>query len=415
MSSFVRLLILATLLLGLFLAAVLATQGWLHRQRERLQTEAIATRRAQFLAAVELTAPGQPPWTRQQLNALGALIDADITLQPAPPQTAPAKPGRIIFVQLLPGADGGAPMHAIVSFPAPPLMRFQLAHTRTWALLLVFALGVLLLFVTVSTFWRRPIVSDGDSHLSWRTSRGEMGSLEQLAKVSVAQGTALAQERDVHQRTEQDLLLNQRLLNQSLEEKFRLGRDLHDGLIQSLYAAGMTLESIRPMLTREPAEADRRLAQCLDQLNATIREVRNHITGLAPDKLSRLSFAAALEFFIQELRAGRELAFSPTIDEDAAAALSSDRTVEALQIAREAISNSLRHGHATRITVRLHRNGPEVVLLVQDNGCGFDPVAKGGSGSGLGNMQARAEHLGAVLRIDSRPTDGTRVVLTIPV
>jgi signal transduction histidine kinase len=89
--------------------------------------------------------------------------------------------------------------------------------------------------------------------------------------------------------------------------------------------------------------------------------------------------------------------------------------VEILQITREAISNSLRHGGATRISVRLHRNGPEVGLLVQDNGTGFDSAARAGHGHGLGNMQARANHLGAVLRIDSRPGDGTRVVLTIPV
>jgi signal transduction histidine kinase len=89
--------------------------------------------------------------------------------------------------------------------------------------------------------------------------------------------------------------------------------------------------------------------------------------------------------------------------------------MEVLQIAREAISNSLRHGRADIINVRLHRSGPEVGLLVQDNGPGFDPESPRQGGLGLANMQARATHLRAVLRIDSRPGEGTRVVLTIPV
>jgi signal transduction histidine kinase len=415
MSSLARLLILSALLLGLFVAAVLAAQGWLHRQDEKLRGEAIAGRRVQLLKAAELIPAVQPPWNRQQLEMLGDLIEAEITLLPANKEPATAPAGRLAFVELLPGGAGHPPVRAEVVFTTPPLMRLQLVHMRTWSMLLVFTLGIVLLFIAISVLWQRPLEGNPETRTPWRLSRGEMGSLEQLAKVSAAQSSALAEARDVQQRTEQDLLLNQRLLTQSLEEKIRLGRDLHDGLIQSLYATGLTLESIRPLLQSDPAEADRRLGQCLEQFNGTIREVRNHITGLAPAELSRLSFAAAVELFVQELRAGRDLEFKPTIDEDAASSLSPEKTVEILQITREAISNSLRHGGATRISVRLHRNGPEVGLLVQDNGTGFDPDARAGQGHGLGNMQARAAHLGAVLRIDSRPGDGTRVVLTIPV
>lgn len=415
MPSLARFLILSTLLLGLFLAVAVATQGWLQRQGARLQTEAIETRRAQFLKAVELTRPGNPPWTQEQLAALGQVIDADVKLMTSVPDTDPVPADRILFVQSLPAVDDQGTVYAVVSFAAPPLLRIQLAHARTWALLLILALGVLLLFVTVSTIWQRTGASGPDSRTPLHTTRSEINSLEHLARTSVAQGSALAKERDAHLRTEQDLLLNQRLLNQSLEEKIRLGRDLHDGLIQSLYAAGLTLESIRPLLSRDPTEADQRLERCRDQLNVAIRDVRNYITGLSPDKLRRLSFAAALELFMQELRAGRKVEFSSTIDEEAASALTSAQTVETLQIAREAISNSLRHGRSNQITVRLHRSGQEVGLLVQDDGIGFDPAGNESGGYGLGNMRARADHLGASLRIDSRIGDGTRVVATIPV
>ena len=415
MPSLARLLVLSAVLLGLFLAAVLVAQGWLRRQDDRLRAEAVATRRAQFAQAAALVSSPPSAWTGQQRDRIGAAIDATITVL-VPGSPAPAVPaGHLGFVAELsaPGAD--SPHRVAVAFPLPPLLRSPLIHFRTWAFLLVLALAIMLLFVALGTLWPRQIGAGGDSRTPWRVTKREMGSLEQLAKVSAAQSTALAEARDVQQRTEEDLLLNQRLLNQSFEEKIRLGRDLHDGLIQSLYAAGLTLESIRPLIPANPTEADRRLEQCLDQLNAAIRDVRNYITGLAPNELRRLSFGAAIELFIRELRAGREVEFRPTIDEDAAAALPPDRTLEILQIAREAISNSLRHGGATRLSVRLHRSGDEVGLLVHDNGTGFIPEDRTGTGHGLGNMHARAAHLGAVLRIDSRPGDGTRVVLTIPV
>ncbi len=415
MPSLARLLVLSAVLLGLFLAAVLVAQGWLRRQDERLRAEAVATRRAQFQQAAAFLSAPPSAWTERQREQLGTVLDAEVTVL-APGAIAPELPvGNLGFVFEVAAPGKTAPDRVAVAFALPPLLRLPLIHFRAWAFLLVLALAIMLLFVGLGTLWPRQIGPASESRTPWRVTKREMGSLEQLAKVSAAQSTALAEARDVQQRTEEDLLLNQRLLNQSLEEKIRLGRDLHDGLIQSLYAAGLTLESIRPLIPTKPTEADRRLEQCLDQLNAAIRVVRNYITGLAPNELRRLSFGAAIELFIRELRAGRDIEFRPTIDEDAAAALSPDRTLEVLQIAREAISNSLRHGGANHLNVRLHRSGDEVGLLVHDNGTGFNPEGRASAGHGLGNMHARAAHLGAGLRIDSRPGDGTRVVLTIPV
>src|SRR5882724_4342522 len=99
------------------------------------------------------------------------------------------------------------------------------------------------------------------------TTRTEIGALARLAESSVAQGQALALERDSRQRAEENALLNQQLLNRSLEEQIRLGRDLHDGIIQSLYAAGLVIESARTIAKTDPAESDRRLAQLLQMLN----------------------------------------------------------------------------------------------------------------------------------------------------
>lgn len=254
-----------------------------------------------------------------------------------------------------------------------------------------------------------------DSRPPFAGSRAEIGALALLAETSAAQGAALARERDVRQRAEADALLNQQLLNRSLEEKIRLGRDLHDGIIQSLYAAGLVIQSARTVAPSDPAEADRRLAQGLDSLNQTIRDVRAYIAGLAPDNLRQTGFAQALEALFTELRAGRDVRFDLKIDDAATARLTPEQSTEALQLAREAISNSLRHGGASLITVRLHPGDGEICLLVQDNGAGFDPARRNGAGHGLANMEARAARLGATLRIESRPGEGTRLVLTFPV
>jgi signal transduction histidine kinase len=405
MSSITRLLAFSALLLGLFLAVALAAHLWLQRQGERLQAEATEHRRQQFTEILALVQPGDAPWSPGTVAQLERLADAKLTFTADPmPQ---AVPGRLGFVHALPSAN------VTVTFALPPLLRLQLAHARTWVALLVLAAGLVMLVVAASAFWRRPADGVPGSRSPWRVSRGEMQSLERLAKTSVAQNSALTQERDARRRTEQDLALNQSLLNQSLEEKIRLGRDLHDGLIQSLYAVGLTLESAKPLLTTDPAETERRVEKCLAQLNATIRDVRDYITGLAPEKLQRVGFDQALRLLLEELRGERTIRLVQHVDEDAARALDPAATTEILQVIREAMSNSLRHGGATEITVRLHRNDREVGLLVQDNGRGFETAGQD-RGFGLDNMQARAVQLGASLRIDSQPGAGTRVIVTLP-
>lgn len=254
-----------------------------------------------------------------------------------------------------------------------------------------------------------------DPRAPFAAARQEMGTLTKLAEASAAQEAELSRERGVRQRAEEDARLKQQLLAQSVDEKIRLGRDLHDGIIQSLYAVGLTLETIRPLLRNDPGQAERRLDETRTSLNAAIRDVRSYITGLAPDNLRRASFSRAVAALFDQLRAGRTVQFDMQVDEAAAAALTVEQNVEALQIAREAISNALRHGLATQITLRMHVGDREVGLLVQDNGRGFDPNQGREGGHGLANMRARAEQLGASLRVTSQLGQGVRVIATFPV
>jgi signal transduction histidine kinase len=254
----------------------------------------------------------------------------------------------------------------------------------------------------------------GDSRAPFRVTRTEVGTLAKLAQSSVAQGEELSRERDVRRRAQEDANLKQQLLTQSLDEKIRLGHDLHDGIIQSLYAAGLTLESVRALVKSNPDEADRQLEETRATLNSAIRDVRAYIVGLAPENLRRAGFAHALSALLGELRAGREAQFDMKIDDEAAALLTPEQSVEALQIAREAVSNALRHGRATQITLRMHKGEREVCLLVQDNGTGFNASSRRDGGHGLGNMHARAKRIGASLRVTSAPGEGARVLATMP-
>jgi signal transduction histidine kinase len=103
------------------------------------------------------------------------------------------------------------------------------------------------------------------------------------------------------------------------------------------------------------------------------------------------------------------------LDPAATALIAPEQTTDVVNILREAISNSLRHGRARTVTVRAGRGEGSVVLAVQDDGAGFDPAASRGPGHGLANMQARAGMLGGVVDVASVPGKGTRVLLTLPV
>lgn len=275
------------------------------------------------------------------------------------------------------------------------------------------ALGAALALALLISLAIRPGQTSATKH-PYPSARAEMGTLARLAETSVAQGEELSRERDERRRAEEDARLKQQLLAQSLDEKIRLGRDLHDGIIQSLYAAGLTLESVRALVKTNPDEADRRLEQTRAGLNDAIRDVRAYIAGLTPEKLRRAGFAHGLSAMLSELQSAREAKFEIQIDDEAAALLTPEQSIEALQIAREAVSNALRHGRATVVVLRMHPGEREVCLLVQDNGTGFDPAQPRAGGHGLGNMHARAARLGATLQVTSRPGEGTRVLATLP-
>jgi signal transduction histidine kinase len=191
-----------------------------------------------------------------------------------------------------------------------------------------------------------------------------------------------------------------------LEDRERIAKELHDGVIQALFAVGLGLQG-SAMLARDP-ELQRRIGGAVEELDRVIGDLRNYIFGLRPGILADRQLDQALRRLGEELEQKTGVVTVVEVDPAAAAALA-ETAAEVVQLAREALSNVSRHAQATTCRVSLYRDGATVVLEVDDDGRGFDPARTRPSGQGLRNLGARAEALGGRVEIDSRSGEGTRV------
>ncbi|HET7473868.1 MAG TPA: GAF domain-containing sensor histidine kinase [Candidatus Limnocylindrales bacterium] len=199
------------------------------------------------------------------------------------------------------------------------------------------------------------------------------------------------------------------------DERDRIGRDLHDGIIQSLYAVSLSLEDVPELMADAPSEAERRLDGAIESLNLAIRDIRNFIYGLRPEAVDGSQVLAGIAALVQEVRDGGLVDVVATLDPAADPALDPSAGVELLTLAREALSNASRHARARRIDVLLGTAGEGSVLEIADDGVGFDPGRPlPGVHRGLRNMRVRAEDLGGRLEIESAPGAGTRVRVWLP-
>jgi len=196
-----------------------------------------------------------------------------------------------------------------------------------------------------------------------------------------------------------------------MEERERIAKELHDGIIQSLFAVGMDLQGTA--LVSGSTEVSGRIEHAVEELDGVIRDLRNYIFGLRPGILADRQLDQALRNLGEEMRAGLPQAIDVQIDAAVAASLSS-RSTDIVQLTREALSNVARHAQAKSASVRLERRGSEAVLTVQDDGVGFRPGVNP-AGNGLLNMRERAARLGGSLNVTSAVGKGTTLRIAFPV
>jgi signal transduction histidine kinase len=198
-----------------------------------------------------------------------------------------------------------------------------------------------------------------------------------------------------------------------VEERDRIGRDLHDGTIQRMYGVALGLDDVAELASRDPAAASERIDRAINALHEAIAEVRNFIYGLRPGPVLEGSLGSALESLADETQ--RNAAIQVDVTAPPVANLSPVERGELLSIAREAVSNVVRHADATHARIEVAAGNGELRLEIADDGAGFDTGAPTADGyHGLDNMRRRAESLAGTLRVDSAPGAGTRIIVTVP-
>jgi signal transduction histidine kinase len=198
-----------------------------------------------------------------------------------------------------------------------------------------------------------------------------------------------------------------------LEERARLSRELHDGLAQDLWLAKLTTGRLAAL--GDLGTEARALAGDLRQtIDAGIAETQQAMAAMRePTEPTRTSFDDLMSRCVSEFgdRFGLRVEF---VCEQHLPVLTSRAQAEALRIAQEALTNVRRHADATVVRVRAGVESGHLVVVVGDNGCGFNPEAVGTNAFGLASMRERAALIGGELRIDSRPLHGTRISLLVP-
>ena len=199
-----------------------------------------------------------------------------------------------------------------------------------------------------------------------------------------------------------------------VDERDRISRDLHDGVIQAIYAQTLALDDVPDLMRTEPDEAAARVDDAIDALHAVIRDIRNFIFGLRPVLVESGDLADGLRHLATELHRNGGVDVSVDVRDPGRLLprLSIEVVAEVLAITREALTNVARHAEATTCRVELDAIDSVLEMAIIDDGRGFDSAAATPRGHhGLSNIRARAAALDAELTVTSASGAGTRVIM----
>jgi signal transduction histidine kinase len=199
-------------------------------------------------------------------------------------------------------------------------------------------------------------------------------------------------------------------------DRERIGRELHDGIIQNIYAAGLSLEDSQHLVVENPSLAQQRIRSVMDILSRTIQDIRRYIFDLRTAEQSR-ELEAVLEDLVQDMRLDTFLEIDLNVEGQRCCWMSPQHLAHVTQIAREALSNVVQHADASQVAVNLAYQGETTSLTIADDGNGMGPyfLLEGSHhGQGIANMRARARLLGGEIVLESRPGHGLQLILTIP-
>jgi signal transduction histidine kinase len=197
-----------------------------------------------------------------------------------------------------------------------------------------------------------------------------------------------------------------------LEDRERIARDLHDTVIQRIFATGLSLQSVAARCT-DPLLAER-LQASVDDLDDTVRHIRTTIFELQRQRLPGRSVRQEVLDLAYE--AGEALGLDPIVRFDGPIDLvvADDVADHLLATVRESLTNVVKHARSPRLEVRLHVEDGLLVLEVLDEGVGLSDDDTDGSGQGLRNLRSRATLLGGDMQVAARPSGGTALTWSVP-
>ena len=209
---------------------------------------------------------------------------------------------------------------------------------------------------------------------------------------------------------------NQRIRAEIItEERERIGMDLHDGIIQSLYGIGLSLEHARMDLNKGKNNGVAEIEKSMKALEGAIADIRAYILDLRPRQLRHSNLLEGMQSLIREFRANTMVDVNLTGSPQDVDGLARPQMDALYHIFQESLSNTAKHARATMVSVRLWRQDDRVMLRVNDDGTGFE-ISKPNHriGHGLSNMKARAEGVGGGIEVISIRKQGTTLLAWMP-
>ena len=231
---------------------------------------------------------------------------------------------------------------------------------------------------------------------------------ERALRVLATQAGVAVENARLHEETQRAQIELLRL--EVLDERERIAKELHDGVIQSLFAVGMNLQGAAALT--QDANMTARIESAVEDIDRAIRDLRNYIFGLRPGILADRQLDQALRQLAAEFEERTDVVTVVDVDPTVAAELASVAS-DVVQITREALSNVGRHAQATTCRVTLRSTDGGAMLEIDDDGNGFE-LSGAHDGLGLANLRERIDSLGGSLDIQSGVGAGTTVRVLLP-
>ncbi len=200
-----------------------------------------------------------------------------------------------------------------------------------------------------------------------------------------------------------------------LEERDRIGMDLHDGIIQAIYGNWLVLEHAKLLTDEDPKHAQARIQHAIKELNQVIRDLRSYILDLRPRQLGDENLMNGLKRLVSEYRANTLNESNLNGNPEDVADLPQSHALALFHICQEALANVAKHANATRVDVNVWKTDSRIMLEIRDNGSGFDMSKMTMTlGHGLSNIYTRARNIGGDVEICSVIGEGTSILAWVP-